>query len=67
MASAQVKVLAWVCKCERCGRQWKSTREQKPSACPTCKSIYWDTKPWHGNSPVIRAQRQEEKQNGKKA
>lgn len=28
--------------CSRCNHSWIPRKEQKPIACPKCKSPYWD-------------------------
>lgn len=35
-------VKVWKYGCERCGHEWIARGEQPPTACPRCKSPYWD-------------------------
>jgi len=31
------------CQCVRCGHEWNNrTKDQKPLACPSCKSYVWE-------------------------
>jgi predicted Zn-ribbon and HTH transcriptional regulator len=29
-------------QCERCGHKWTPRENERPRACPKCKSTFWD-------------------------
>ena len=45
---AKKKITVWECKCERCGHNWITRKEELPLICPKCKTPYWDKPKWKG-------------------
>lgn len=38
IGATQVTVSRWDCRCGKCGREWQSRDETKPTMCRFCKS-----------------------------
>lgn len=39
--NVDITLLGW--ECIRCKHRWIPRNERKPTVCPKCKSVYWDT------------------------
>lgn len=59
-AFVKVRVDAWRCTCQRCGHEWLTLEDRRPSYCAGCKRRNW----WE-LAGVLRPGRKPKKATGK--